>query len=488
MTTDEILWQAVESKIEALIKSAFNVAAVETSGGTTWGRYDEMAVVFARWHTFALKDGIEQTTKEKLRQIFSDWIKERAPFKELVRRVDDVGVFSKSRARLIAMTESTRIHNTVVFVQFKDIGAEGARWDTAVDERVCPICGAIHGKIVKLGSSFPGTAVEYPPAHPGCRCVIRPVMRIEDRKPEAVAPDQVPGSGAPKEIRPGSLQASEQDALDFIDYGKRHWGNRFDNTIRSNLKSDICNELAKRTGLPPSYISDIIHNWAVTSNDLDMGALFIQSRAEAVLGARMSTWQRNQFGLVFGDFEKRYHNLRSELLKRGTAYTAEQVLDELKSVFSNTMWAHVKMYRISLTDAQKRRLIASDKDMDDLLASALDYARGNVDLVLTEMQKHTLDTLRKIYGKDTITVYRGMRITTTLQVGDIFDYEPNALESWSVDRGIAEAFGDVVMVAEVSLDRFAGSCYSGFGCYNELEVVLVGASGTKDKVRVYKVR
>ena len=49
------------------------------------------------------------------------------------------------------------------------------RWNTGVDELVCPICGPLHNVIVGLDETFPG-GFRVPPAHPNCRCWITPVV------------------------------------------------------------------------------------------------------------------------------------------------------------------------------------------------------------------------------------------------------------------------------------------------------------------------
>jgi len=41
-------------------------------------------------------------------------------------------------------------------------------WETANDERVCPICGALHRKREGEWGGLSG-----PPAHPRCRCGVR---------------------------------------------------------------------------------------------------------------------------------------------------------------------------------------------------------------------------------------------------------------------------------------------------------------------------
>jgi SPP1 gp7 family putative phage head morphogenesis protein len=41
-------------------------------------------------------------------------------------------------------------------------------WETANDERVCPVCGALHGK-----REDDWNGLRSPPAHPRCRCGVR---------------------------------------------------------------------------------------------------------------------------------------------------------------------------------------------------------------------------------------------------------------------------------------------------------------------------
>ncbi len=66
------------------------------------------------------------------------------------------------RARQLAQISAARITGVVTDVI----------WQTAGDERVCPICGALQGEKIKLGKKFMGAQdpIESPPAHVNCRC------------------------------------------------------------------------------------------------------------------------------------------------------------------------------------------------------------------------------------------------------------------------------------------------------------------------------
>ena len=77
-------------------------------------------------------------------------------------------IVSPSRAEMVASTEITRANyegEAFIANQLRNEGIDlVAVWFTAVDERVCPICGANHNKPRGEGWQLP------PPAHPRCRC------------------------------------------------------------------------------------------------------------------------------------------------------------------------------------------------------------------------------------------------------------------------------------------------------------------------------
>lgn len=75
-------------------------------------------------------------------------------------------LFGERRAELIAITELTRAAAQATIQTQNQLATYGVmmerRWVTAADERVCPICSALHGTITD----------RLPPAHPRCRCGI----------------------------------------------------------------------------------------------------------------------------------------------------------------------------------------------------------------------------------------------------------------------------------------------------------------------------
>jgi len=94
---------------------------------------------------------------------------------------DSLGRFipAQRRAIILARTEIIRAHHLAMVQEYRNWGLEGvkvlAEWATADDDRVCPICAALEGKIFTLDEVEP-----LIPRHPQCRCVILPY--IEDIK------------------------------------------------------------------------------------------------------------------------------------------------------------------------------------------------------------------------------------------------------------------------------------------------------------------
>jgi SPP1 gp7 family putative phage head morphogenesis protein len=94
----------------------------------------------------------------------------------------------KRRAEMIARTETSEAVNYGRKKAWDDAVEDGIiddrtvyrEWVTGADERVCPICGPMHGQTRALDEPFdtPDGEVDNPPAHPNCRCTM--IMRQGD--------------------------------------------------------------------------------------------------------------------------------------------------------------------------------------------------------------------------------------------------------------------------------------------------------------------
>jgi hypothetical protein len=85
--------------------------------------------------------------------------------------------FGPARARTIGVTETTRIfaQATLAAARVNPV-VTALRFFTAVDDRVCPICGPLHNAVIAKeidGYTHPEQGmIGYPPLHVACRCQI----------------------------------------------------------------------------------------------------------------------------------------------------------------------------------------------------------------------------------------------------------------------------------------------------------------------------
>ena len=152
-----------------------------------WDWINTAAINYLRTWRLSTVTGINNTTRTQTVNAITDWITSGDPLDNLISRL--ARTFGPQRAELIASTEVTRMFADGNQLAWKSTGVvSGKKWQTAVDERVCPICGPLHGKIVSLdgawtmdeaGNVTEGIGVTGPPAHPRCRCWLLPIVTEE---------------------------------------------------------------------------------------------------------------------------------------------------------------------------------------------------------------------------------------------------------------------------------------------------------------------
>lgn len=94
------------------------------------------------------------------------------------------------RAEVVARTEIIRASNQGALFVYQQYSVKRVMWLAAVDERVCPVCGALHRRIFPIDQIPFGGA----PAHPRCRCFVTPhIVTTEDegKTGNATAKDNV---------------------------------------------------------------------------------------------------------------------------------------------------------------------------------------------------------------------------------------------------------------------------------------------------------
>jgi len=142
---------------------------------------NEAALNWARTYTYDLmrgrekpdgtrEPGLDATTRKQVQQIMATWQERPGMTRgELEAMLEPA--FGPNRASMIAVTEVTRASSAATRHYQQQVAEAGITmqryWYTLRDERVCPICGPLHGKPeTEWADKFP----EGPPAHVNCRC------------------------------------------------------------------------------------------------------------------------------------------------------------------------------------------------------------------------------------------------------------------------------------------------------------------------------
>jgi len=123
------------------------------------------------------KTGILDVTLDKLRKTLAEGVEAGESIPKLASRISAIYDEAKgSRAIKIARTETITASNQGALQAYKQSNViEKKEWYTALDERTCDECYALHQEVVELDENFSG-GVSAPSLHPNCRCTILPVI------------------------------------------------------------------------------------------------------------------------------------------------------------------------------------------------------------------------------------------------------------------------------------------------------------------------
>ena len=211
---------------------------------------------WARQYTNQLMRDLNVTNDTIVGESVSRWMENQQPIQalrdDIAQRVPGAyGRNRSKRAELIARTEVTRAIAEGNLAAYRASGVvSGMEWITKNDEIVCPYCGSLNGKIVSIDGArfFDALTPELqaklgtrtfvtPPAHPGCRCQIGPVVM---EVPVEVEPEPV-ADVAPTEL---PMATSVKDAERIA---KEHLGIDADYTGLTTDQANQVNRGAKRT-------------------------------------------------------------------------------------------------------------------------------------------------------------------------------------------------------------------------------------------------
>jgi hypothetical protein len=146
----------------------------EIQMGIEWGLINQRSIDWAGTYAFDLVSGLTDRTRRVVQDAFDIYYRDALSKKELIDLLTPA--FGPVRAEMIAITEVTRaaVEGERALVDEIERANPNIRmtpiWQTANDERVCPVCGERHDKPIEDG--------EFPPAHPRCRCWVNHEMVV----------------------------------------------------------------------------------------------------------------------------------------------------------------------------------------------------------------------------------------------------------------------------------------------------------------------
>lgn len=120
------------------------------------------------WHNQEL---LQQRVMESLVECFSRGVGIDQVVRYMAEDMNS-GVYA---ARRLLRTEMNRIQNQATIERFKANGVERYKIVGAHDNKTCPVCEAMIGKIFNIEDAVPGSTL--PPFHPNGRCGIAPIVR-----------------------------------------------------------------------------------------------------------------------------------------------------------------------------------------------------------------------------------------------------------------------------------------------------------------------
>lgn len=132
-------------------------------------------------------EGITQAVSAQTNRTLAEGLARGENPTDVARRLTDrVDAIGKTRATTLARTSIIDAHASATLNRYDELSVEGvtiqAEWQTAGDNRVCPICQALEGRTWTIEEARSETVdvaghsdvPVKPPAHPRCRCALIP--------------------------------------------------------------------------------------------------------------------------------------------------------------------------------------------------------------------------------------------------------------------------------------------------------------------------
>lgn len=129
--------------------------------------------------------GLDRTGYELIGTALSDSIRLGYSPSKAAKLIQDI-VGSPARALTIAVTESSRVMNRSAINRYTEAGLDRVKWMAVFGGGACEKCASNDGQVIMLGGTF-NSGNTQPPAHPHCRCNLRPVIPDYDNGVNDVA-------------------------------------------------------------------------------------------------------------------------------------------------------------------------------------------------------------------------------------------------------------------------------------------------------------
>lgn len=146
---------------------------------------DELELIYTR--DYSELEGITSAVSQQANRTLAEGLGAgESPTKIARRLTDRIDAIGKTRATTLARTSVIDTFNSSALNRYEELGVEGVsvdvEWQTAGDDRVCPLCRALEGRTWTIEEARSETVSVAghsdipvkPPAHPRCRCAILP--------------------------------------------------------------------------------------------------------------------------------------------------------------------------------------------------------------------------------------------------------------------------------------------------------------------------
>jgi SPP1 gp7 family putative phage head morphogenesis protein len=177
---------------------------------------------------------LEPDVKEAAKAALIESFRSGESSSSIAKRLNDITGIGRSRAMIIARTETNAAHKAASIDRFREAGIDGYIWMSTLDPRTCAICWSLHGQRFNSDADVR--------SHVGCRCTTVPV--VENLTPIKTGAErfaelepgyqkQILGSERFERYRSGTKLSDlvkaqdesevdyfEEYDLDYIDYGE----------------------------------------------------------------------------------------------------------------------------------------------------------------------------------------------------------------------------------------------------------------------------